>query len=390
MHNVDDAAFGRLILHLHVEEVISAGDGFVDMSVTSRIVSDYVDARSRILSAPEKRAAIVGQTMQLNLARAPRLMSEFYRSNAAIGVRRLLDGLRGQTVPRAAIDYRPFKTNHKGQEDAATLSALRSATDTIDLPYVVYTANAAAFYPPLREIGDRDRSAIGLTETGEAWIVAEIDSKLEADAALTEFWCDRLEMAAVNCGLDRFRIWLIAPEGFADESLDILDTRRAYGSSKKQIEFLGQVLSSPREPEPDEQTSYEIVVPMGDEGEIVATRTLADVAARHGIPDKTLAQCKTALIEAMINAGEHSLSPDRRIELGFVVTGQALTIVITNRGLRLTDRMPSGEVLDEARRGWGLQLMQKLMDDVRVEPTDDGTRLVMTKHFRNNDVDAVL
>jgi anti-sigma regulatory factor (Ser/Thr protein kinase) len=33
------------------------------------------------------------------------------------------------------------------------------------------------------------------------------------------------------------------------------------------------------------------------------------------------------------------------------------------------------------RRGWGLKLIRELMDEVRIEPTDDGTRLVMIKRF---------
>ena len=40
--------------------------------------------------------------------------------------------------------------------------------------------------------------------------------------------------------------------------------------------------------------------------------------------------------------------------------------------------MPS-TALDDTRRGWGLGLMRNLMDEVRVESVDDGTRIVMTK-----------
>ena len=60
-----------------------------------------------------------------------------------------------------------------------------------------------------------------------------------------------------------------------------------------------------------------------------------------------------------------------------------MVITVSNRGLRLADRMAAGAAeqseLGEGRRGWGLNLIRSLMDDVRVEPVEDGTRIVMTK-----------
>ncbi|MGI8640771.1 MAG: ATP-binding protein [Pyrinomonadaceae bacterium] len=39
---------------------------------------------------------------------------------------------------------------------------------------------------------------------------------------------------------------------------------------------------------------------------------------------------------------------------------------------------------DEGRRGWGLKLMQNLMDEVKFEQVDDGTRISMTKYLKNS------
>jgi anti-sigma regulatory factor (Ser/Thr protein kinase) len=33
------------------------------------------------------------------------------------------------------------------------------------------------------------------------------------------------------------------------------------------------------------------------------------------------------------------------------------------------------------RRGWGLKLIEKLMDEVKVHQTDDGTSISMTKYL---------
>ncbi|MBV9242853.1 MAG: ATP-binding protein [Acidobacteria bacterium] len=381
MSDLDDAPFSRLIRHLHVEEVISAGDGTVNMAATSRVIRDFVKARSAVLAAPDKRAITVGRSMLHHTARAPRLMTEFYRSNAAIGVRELLGMFSGQSVAKAVIDYALFKAKFKGQEDAAISDALRATAESLDLPSIIYTADAAAYYPPILELCDRDRAAVGLAESGEAWLVAEIDSKLEADAATADFWCDRMEMAAVNSGIEAYSIWLIAPEGFSDGASAILSERNAHGSSRKQAELLRLLLHSEPATDADAVTNYEITVAMGEAGEMIAARTVGEIAEKHNIPAKTAAQIKTALVEAMINAAEHSLSPDQRIELSFQVTSDTITITVRNRGLKLTNHMLSQIEGPSERRGWGLKLIRDLMDEVRVEPTDDGTMFVMVKRF---------
>ena len=55
---------------------------------------------------------------------------------------------------------------------------------------------------------------------------------------LAEFWCDRLDVVALAANFTNYRIWLIAPEGFNNEALDLLRSRGAIGSSPKQPSFL--------------------------------------------------------------------------------------------------------------------------------------------------------
>jgi serine/threonine-protein kinase RsbW len=97
---------------------------------------------------------------------------------------------------------------------------------------------------------------------------------------------------------------------------------------------------------------------------------------------KAINQIKTALVEACINATEHSLSPDRKIYQKFSVEADKIIVTISNRGLRLTD-VKIEEIKPEAgRRGWGLKLMKTLMDEVKIEQVDDGTRTSMTKYLK--------
>lgn len=123
-----------------------------------------------------------------------------------------------------------------------------------------------------------------------------------------------------------------------------------------------------------------MTISMDGDTEMAAARELEDLARRNGVPQKAITQVKTALVEACINAAEHSLSPDRKIDLRFAVGNGRIEVAVTNRGLRLADSQAVAED-ENARRGWGLKLMRSLMDDVRIEPTDDGTRIVMAKSF---------
>jgi len=96
------------------------------------------------------------------------------------------------------------------------------------------------------------------------------------------------------------------------------------------------------------------------------------------------------VVEAFINASEHSLSPERRIYQRFRAEDDKLVITISSRGIvPLTieaqngeNAAPDNELLLGNRRGLGLSLIRTLMDEVEFERVDDGTSLRMTKYVR--------
>jgi serine/threonine-protein kinase RsbW len=161
-----------------------------------------------------------------------------------------------------------------------------------------------------------------------------------------------------------------------------LKTRNAYGSGRRQVGLLRRFLNAPpSDSVPLAENEYEMVIPMNGESELIAAHAVEEIAKRHNLDAKSINQLKTALVEACINAAEHSLSPDRKIYQRFRVEEDRVVLTVSNRGLRLTSRMPADEPT-EGRRGWGLKLMRRLMDEVTIEHVDDGTRIVMTKYLR--------
>jgi serine/threonine-protein kinase RsbW len=135
--------------------------------------------------------------------------------------------------------------------------------------------------------------------------------------------------------------------------------------------------------QPASADEYEIIVPMGADTEMIAANAVEEIARRHDFKQSAINQIKTALVEACINAAEHSHSPDRRIYQKITFEEDKIIITIANRGVK----MPAQKVLEsvstiepnEGRRGWGLKLMRRLMDEVNFEQTDDGTRISMVK-----------
>lgn len=387
--DLEDAEFDSAMARLHVDEIVNVSSGVVTFDRTDVILGDHIRARSRLESGGEQRALAVGETLAAHIKRAPALMARAYRQNAAIGLRELIETFDGRQVSPVLLDYARFKQELKGAGDDKIQKAIKEDNARIRLPHIVYAAHTGDLYPPINELCDIERSAAGIGFTNASkknnvvWLAVEVESKLEASPDVTEFWCDRLEMAAAHCGFARFKIWLIAPEGFSPDAVEVLRARKAYGSSRRQVALLADILNAevPAEPTSD-ANEYEFVVPMGEDAEIMTARTIDEIAERHDMPAKATNQIKTALIEACINAAEHSLSPDGKIHQRFVVDDEKITITVTNRGVRLADKDPS-IIPDEGRRGWGLKLIRGLMDSVEIDDTDDGTQITMVKYLRD-------
>ena len=386
-----DADFYRAMSLLNAAEIVRVTSNLIEAMPENIVLSDYIRARFRLESAFENRALVVGETVGQLLKRAPQLMASFYRQSSAIGLRELLSVFNCQEIPAGLLDYSIFKEHFKGAETAEILENLKENSDMLRLPQIVYTAHTVAFYPQIEKVTEKTRSAVALgfaetayTDEDETiWLAAEVDSKLEASKESAEFWCDRLEMVALVCNFKKYKLWLVAPEGFTSEALELLRERNAFGSSVRQVELLIKFLNAEAVVgEKRALNEYEIVVPMGDETELIAARAVEEIARRHSFNAKAINQIKTALVEACINASEHSLSPDHKIYQKFALEEDRITITISNRGLRFTGQTATEITPDEGRRGWGLKLMKSLMDEVKFEQVDDGTRISMTKYLK--------
>ena len=128
----------------------------------------------------------------------------------------------------------------------------------------------------------------------------------------------------------------------------------------------------------------ELTIPVLQDMELAATNT-AEVVAKHmQLSEEKTAEISMALIEATINAFEHRETETSNVEIHFIIEGDMLVIKVTDQGKGFDKskvEIPNIEnkLSSDYKRGWGLKLIQELMDTVEYESTEEGTTVTMTK-----------
>jgi serine/threonine-protein kinase RsbW len=112
---------------------------------------------------------------------------------------------------------------------------------------------------------------------------------------------------------------------------------------------------------------------------------LADrIAQGAGFSAADVGRIRTAVLEGVLNAIEHSFDAEKSIDVQLLVTPEGLEISIENEGdpfdpLAVQDPDPHKKVRAENKRGWGIALMKRFMDEVSYQTVPHGTRLRMLK-----------
>jgi serine/threonine-protein kinase RsbW len=388
------------VLHrLHVQEFVNWDGTTVEAGTGPQAWKDYLKIRYRLDVLGEPRALVVADALADALKRAPHTMARHYRQIARVSLRDLVSRFNTQRVPAVLFDSATFNRKYRGLEADRVASDLDAESEQVKLPQTVHLASCVAFNSDMRQIAEDERCLVAHTfEEGVysdaqevVWLVADLESKLEVDLDVARAWVERFESLANRLGFSRFQLWLIANEGFSEDANRLLLRHQAFGSSRQQLELLaGRISETPVNSvvHTGEANEFLVVVPMGEDNELIAASTAEQIAKRLTFRPEAINQIKTAIVEACINASEHSFSPDRKIYQRFRLESDRLVITISSRGvvptnLNGTGGRPNTTEAAEERRGWGLKLIRTLMDEVEFERVDDGTSLRMTKYLRD-------
>jgi serine/threonine-protein kinase RsbW len=129
----------------------------------------------------------------------------------------------------------------------------------------------------------------------------------------------------------------------------------------------------------------DLIIPMLPDIEVAATKTAAAVAEYMEFNEDKIDELKLALIEACINAFEHSNSEDNKLYIKFIMQKNELTVIIKDNGTGFdtnsVEQNPDikNKLKSSYKRGWGIMLIKNLMDTVQIESNSGGTTLIMTK-----------
>jgi serine/threonine-protein kinase RsbW len=140
-----------------------------------------------------------------------------------------------------------------------------------------------------------------------------------------------------------------------------------------------------------ERREVHLTIPVAPEMEIAATAQVGALGEWMEMSRDKIDEVKMAVVEACINAFEHSATPDHKVELAFRVDaeengrGPYLEVDVADAGHGFDPtRVKSPEIAAALRssrkRGWGIKIIESLMDDVRIESGERGTRIVMRKY----------
>lgn len=130
------------------------------------------------------------------------------------------------------------------------------------------------------------------------------------------------------------------------------------------------------------------MLPMAPDMELVASQAASALAGFVGMSPDRVDEVRMAVVEACINAFEHSHAVERKVDITFRVRGidrpESLEITVHDNGVGFAP----GEVEDphieeklrgDRKRGWGLKIIQGLMDEVRIQSGSRGTTVIMSK-----------
>lgn len=131
----------------------------------------------------------------------------------------------------------------------------------------------------------------------------------------------------------------------------------------------------------------ELTLPMIPDIEVAAARAGGNLARELGMHAEKIDEMTHAIIEACINAREHSCCLDQRIYLRFVGTADAdrgprIEVWITDHGKGFDPVKAKPHHATPGapqKRGWGLSIMRAHMDEVEITSGPTGTTIRMVK-----------
>lgn len=224
------------------------------------------------------------------------------------------------------------------------------------------------------------------------WVTAVKETLAPVNLGDVENFLRRSLILKENFRSTRMVKWIIGKEGFTGEAQKRIDSEGIFSSDSAQLKIIKEGLQD-RGPASGVKPAgriapikeFEVVLPSSTKAELVAAKAVEEIGLEMGFDETAIGQIKAALVEACINAFEHSKVKSAKVFLRFVASADRLTIHVQNGGVDFDSPAgpPGGEPPSSMprKRGWGFELMKGLMDEVRFEKIKGGAKIVLVKYL---------
>jgi anti-sigma regulatory factor (Ser/Thr protein kinase) len=144
----------------------------------------------------------------------------------------------------------------------------------------------------------------------------------------------------------------------------------------------------------DRRILTDFTLPSDPGNERRAMERVAEAVSWLGLPEKTLARLKTAVAEATMNAMEHgnAYDPEVPVKIQVFSSDAELFVRITDQGGSPVSDLAKGVPDLEAKlagtqtpRGWGLFLIQNMVDEVRVSGSQKHHTIELVMHLEGGE-----
>ncbi len=344
--------------------------------------------------SPSQAAA---EIVQAKLSRTALEAGGSEREKRAAAVKQLMRRWDSREVPALLFDFAKFREKFGGKGLLEVVIGLGEEPDKVRLPKI---SSVSTGYRTGRGGArfDFDLVAYGFLNADfseESLVIWAVDVSVERTLAKPEIehFENRCRILSLEKGLkeNRLRKWILFDGSVDPAALELAARCGIYLTHGSQVRLFLNLFgmdefeqpapprAAPEGPAAARPLEFELVLPIKAETEVVAARVAEEVAAYASLDKDTVDRIKMAIIEACINAFEHSGSESGKVRLRYVLSPQKIELFVQDdgRGFR-----PGEEGTGSPRnRGWGLKLIRELVDDVEVVTGETGTTVRMVKHI---------
>lgn len=324
---------------------------------------------------------------------------------------KILESFDCQKVPEVLFHYDEFSSRFSKIDFFNVSEELRHEKKFLHLPQIIGAADISSTHfgsSPANSLllGHGFTEGIYEDDKEVVWISGVFTSPLMVGDREVEEFLQNVSTIKEKIGIVNTDVLIIGKDGFTEKAVELMSENDIKSISLTQMYHLRDILfeesigleevkkNNGAARQIDEEKSvgseneFELILPMAVDAELVAAKAIEEIAARANFDEDAIGQIKMALIEACINATEHSRRKNGKISLKFIVHPDRLTIYVQNEGESFDPSLVvepniDDQLIGKSKRGWGLKLMKSFMDEVKFEKVDQGTKLIMTKYVKH-------